>query len=188
VLKENGITSCIIDLRLNGGGNMYPMLGGLSCFFHDGKIGSSVYANGEIQFNLIIKEDVFYFNNTNGESWQMTFAKDSCDARFENMPVVILLSYITASVGQVTAITFKQRPNTFFIGENTAFGYATGNNYYYFSQQLTMNLSTAFTTDATGNIYRETVLPDRYIISGDNFEDLNKDEKIKNALIWLDKE
>ena len=188
VLKNKGISSCIIDLRLNSGGNMYPMLGGLSCFFEEGKIASTVNGKGEVLFDLNIKNDNFYFSNPAGENWQMTYAKDTCETKFNKMPVVVLLSYITASSGQVTAIAFKQRPNTFFIGENTALGYATGNNYFYFSPQLSMNLSTAFNSDVKGNIYYENVLPDRYILSGDNFEDILQDEKVKNALLWLDKE
>lgn len=188
VLKEKGITSCIIDLRLNGGGNMYPMLGGLSCFFEEGKIVGTVNAKNEVIFDLNIKNDNLYFSNANQVEWQMTFAIDSCGTNFQKMPVVILLSYITASSGQVTAIAFKHRPNTFFIGENTALGYSTGNNYFYFSPQLSMNLSTAFKSDTKGNIYYETVLPDRYILGGDNFEDLLQDEKVKNAILWLDKE
>ena len=188
VLKEKGITSCIVDLRLNGGGNMYPMLGGLSCFFEEGKIAGTVNAKHDIIFDLNIKNDNLYFSNANKAEWQMTFATDSCETNFQKMPVVVLLSYITASSGQVTAIAFKHRQNTFFIGENTALGYTTGNNYFYFSPQLSMNLSTAFNSDVKGNIYYDNVLPDRYILGGDNFEDLLQDEKVKNALLWLDKE
>ena len=39
---DKNVTGIILDLRLNGGGAMFPMMLGLEQLLHDGKIGSFV--------------------------------------------------------------------------------------------------------------------------------------------------
>lgn len=101
------------------------------------------------------------------------------------MQVVILLSAGTASSGQATAIAFKQRPNTFFIGEPSAEGYTTGNDFFTFNNGISLNLSTAWNADRNGNTYYKQVLPDQVISGGDNFDVLMNDGKIQAAILWL---
>ena len=42
MLLDKHVTGIILDLRLNGGGAMFPMMLGLEQLLHDGKIGSFV--------------------------------------------------------------------------------------------------------------------------------------------------
>lgn len=58
---NKNITGFIIDLRLNSGGNMYPMLGGLSCFFDDQPIGSVRDRDNNILFYWTIHHHQFCF-------------------------------------------------------------------------------------------------------------------------------
>jgi len=62
----------------------------------------------------------------------------------KKIQVVILIGAVTRSSGNMTAIAFKGRPNTYFIGEPTEKGYTTSNGYFQFAFNLTLNFSTNF--------------------------------------------
>ena len=85
----------------------------------------------------------------------------------------------------MTAIAFKGRPNTIFIGEPTADGYTTSNGYFQFAPNLTLNFATHYVADRNKSIYKTTVNPDILISQGDNFDDLMVDKKIIYAIKWL---
>jgi carboxyl-terminal processing protease len=117
--------------------------------------------------------------------YQTTKITINPELRFENMPVVVLLGPVTKSSGSMTAIAFKNRPHTLFIGEPTADGYTTSNGYFSFSSNLILNFATNFVADRKMNVYKTTVNPDSYIYQGDNFENLLEDKKVKYAIKWL---
>jgi C-terminal processing protease CtpA/Prc len=85
----------------------------------------------------------------------------------------------------MTGIAFKGRPKTLFIGEPTADGYTTANNWYMLHDGLALKLATDYVADRNGTVYKTTVDPDQTIPSEDNFEELPKDKKIQAALTWL---
>jgi carboxyl-terminal processing protease len=172
----------IIDLRLNGGGNIYPMLSGLSSFLGDGVIGYETDINDSIIRKWEIKEGNFVIGG-----YQTTELAVNLKSTYRKMPVVILISPVTKSSGSMTAIAFKKRPKTFFIGEPTADGYTTSNNYFQFAPNLMLNFATNFVADRAMTIYKTTVNPDINIHPGDNFENLMDDKKIKLAIQWLNK-
>jgi len=60
----------------------------------------------------------------------------------------------------MTAIAFKGRSNTIFIGEPTADGYTTSTVYFQFSPNLTMNFATNYVADRNMTIYKSSVNPD----------------------------
>ncbi len=85
----------------------------------------------------------------------------------------------------MTAMAFKGRPHTLFVGEPTANGYSTSNGYFQFAPNLTLNFATHFVADRNMIIYKNNVSPDITIYHGDHFENLMEDEKIKYAIKWL---
>ncbi len=115
----------------------------------------------------------------------MTTIKNRCDIDLSDKPVVVLIGPVTRSSGSIVAIAFKQRPNTFFIGEPTADGYSTGNDFFYFGAALTMNLSTTFQQDRGKIVYKNAVPPDLVLKDGDNFEALPDDLKVREAVNWI---
>lgn len=176
------IKGFIIDLRLNGGGNMYPMLCGISSLLGNTTIGFETDMDGNEVRKWEIKDNNFIIGG-----YQVTDIKKSCQADHTTIPVTVLTGPMTGSSGSMTAISLKKRENTIFIGEPTAEGYTTSNGYFQFAPALFMNFATNFVADRTKQIYKKSVSPDQTIIGGDNFEDLLKDEKIKAALLWLKK-
>ncbi|MCW5910892.1 MAG: S41 family peptidase [Cyclobacteriaceae bacterium] len=176
--KPKGV---IVDLRLNGGGNIKPMLAGVSMLL------GNVYLGGttDIADNVLGKWQIDK-GNLYMEDYKTTDITSKCTGNYEKMPVVILTGPVTKSSGSMTAIAFKGRRKTYFIGEPTADGYTTGNSWNELSEGLVLNLSTSFVADRNGTIYKTTVAPDLLITAGDNFDDLLHDEKIKAAIKWLD--
>lgn len=177
--KPKGI---IVDLRINTGGNMYPMLSGLSPLLGNNLLGCETDMNGNIARLWELKNGNFF---TGG--YQATNLLRKYQPVFEKLPVAVLTGPVTASSGSMTAIAFKQRPATIFIGEPTADGYTTSNGYFQFAPNLTVMLSTNFAADRKKHLYKNAVPVDITVSSTDNFDNLLKDEKVKTALNWLRK-
>lgn len=174
---KNGI---IIDLRLNGGGNLYPMLSGLHPLLGNNPIGYETDVNDSIIRTWEIKNGNFVIGGH-----QVTDIKEKPDHNLEKVPVVVIVGPVTRSAGSMVAIAFKGRPNTYFIGEPTAEGYTTSNGYFQFASNLIFYFATNYVADRTKKVYKAAVNPDLTINQGDNFDNLLEDAKIKAAVKWL---
>ena len=168
---ENEIKGWIIDLRLNIGGNSWPMIASLYELLGDGpvvgwqiegKIKKMVLDNGTITD----KEDYLIVDRTN--------KKD-----LSKIKVALITSVITGSSGEIVAIAFKGRENTIFIGEPTA-GYTTTNNTYEMPFGVYFNNSEGYDVDRNGNIY-PVVTPDIHIKKSDNFKKPNAGQKCNGS-------
>jgi len=179
-LSEKSKRGFIIDLRLNGGGNLYPMLSGLSLFLGNRIIGHETGVDDGIARTWEIVNGNFVIGG-----YQTSDIKAREKAELQSVPIVVLIGPVTKSSGSMTAIAFRGRPNTLFVGEPTANGYTTSNGYFQFAPNLTLNFATNYVADRNMNIYKTTVNPDVIINHGDNFESLMEDEKIKSAINWL---
>lgn len=172
----------IIDLRLNTGGNLYPMLAGLSTLLDDTVLAYETDMEGAIVRKWELNKGNFVIGG-----YQTTTIKQPHTAIFEKIPVAVLTGPVTISSGSMTAIAFKHRPNTIFIGEPTGDGYTTSNGYFSFASNLYFLFATNFVADRNKTIYKTVVPVDITVNGGDNFDDMTKDEKIKAAIQWLKK-
>lgn len=170
----------IIDLRLNGGGNIYPMLSGLSQLLGNQTVAYETDINDSIVRTWEIRDGNFFIGG-----YKTTNIKVKPIPILTKIPIVIIIGPVTKSAGSMVAIAFKGRPNTYFIGEPTADGYTTSNGYFQFASNLILNFATNFVADRNKMIYKTTVNPDLTINERDNFDNLLNDEKIKEAIKWL---
>lgn len=186
---SNDPDAIIIDLRLNTGGNMYPMLAGLWPVLGDETVLYTMYPNGEPQFIWYLKEGNLFARD--GENTdlrnQITDIKPACKKANQKIKVYVLVGQITASSGQATAVALMGRPNTLFIGEPTAEGYITANNYYQINEHIQLNMSSAFIADRTKVVYPKVFLPQVYVLGGDNFKQLHLDLKVQMSQIMLNR-
>ncbi|OON71107.1 S41 family peptidase [Hymenobacter sp. CRA2] len=172
----------IIDLRLNDGGAMHPMLAGLAPLIGDGLLGGFVDPSGKPTEQWRLRGGDLYVDT-------MRFSRlgpATCPMPRKPQPVAVLLSGRTASAGEVVAISLKGRPGTRFFGE-PSYGATTANEGFELSAQSGLSIATQREIDRTGTLYQEQVLPDEPIDGGDNFIDLNQDAKVRAALQWLRK-
>lgn len=174
---QHNIEGWIIDLRINTGGNVYPMLLALYDLLGDNDIWGGLNADKK-QVNKIKLANGKYLNNGKKVSYINPKGKPIDQAK-----VAIITSVMTASSGEVTAIAFKGRANTTFIGEKTM-GMTTGNFLRVLPFDYKLILSIVYDCDRNGNYY-EQLVPDTIISKQDNFDDLLLDKNILEAIKFI---
>lgn len=181
-INSNKIKGWIIDLRLNTGGNMYPILLGLKEFIGNNVIfGGFRNAQNKPTGNWEIKEGKLWIDGI------VLDRKIDLDHPVKtNIPLVILTSCYTASAGEMTTISFIGRNNTFIVGEPTA-NYTTAVQGFEINNNAGINLSTDYVVDRNLKVYKSNIFPDFEVLGGDNLEDLKNDHKIIKALRLLRK-
>jgi carboxyl-terminal processing protease len=149
----------IIDLRENGGGNMWPMLAGLACFFEPDILGYFRDSKGA---------DTVWRIARNGSSVvEMQVGNDFGGLAQQNVPctsalttqrMAVLTGPKTASSGEAVAISFMARANTILIGETTA-GFATGNMFTKLKDGSMISVTTTKMLDKSGREFPKGIQP-----------------------------
>lgn len=147
----------VIDLRLNLGGNMYPMVAGVGPILGEGHAGVFVDADDN-------RQDWYYRAGAagiavNGTEYPFATASTPYTLRRAAPPVAVLYGPLTASSGEATAISFRGRPSARSFGTPT-YGVSTANTPYRLSDGAILNLTTAVQGDRTGRLYGGPVPPD----------------------------
>jgi hypothetical protein len=178
-LFPHRVRAWILDLRLNDGGAMAPMLAGIAPLLGDGHLGGFVDYAGQAQEQWYLRRGNFYLD---------TLAITSLPAPKRrvpaNRPIAVLLSGLTASSGEIVAISLQGRPATRFFGEPT-YGATTANTSYQVRGKSYLTLAGSVDADRSGRTYPLRLQPDEVITGGDNFTDLTQDAKVQAALGWL---
>jgi C-terminal processing protease CtpA/Prc len=175
-LLGKNIKAIILDLRLDGGGAMHPMILGVKQLLTQGLVGS---------FETKKKEDWFIKGNRFFVDTVLISGIDPvCNINAQNIPVVMLVSPYTGSAAECFIIAFKGRKNTVLLGSKTA-GYVTVNTGIPINDTAFINLAVGYSADRSGKIYREAIEPDIPFTGIDKFNDIPNDEKVKAAIKWL---
>lgn len=157
----------IVDLRGNGGGNMWPMLGGLRPFLGEGGLGSFVNATGS------------------GPLWRantVDVKPTDALAALDSATVAVLTGPRTASSGEAVTIAFRGRPHTRSFGLPTA-GLSTANTTFMLPDSSMVVLTVAVEADRTGKRYGEKIDPDEVIPVSS--ADGTADPQLARAVAWL---
>ena len=159
-LDKNKINGWIIDLRDNGGGDMWPMLLGIGPILGDGTSGYFVncdknyerwgYSKGKafMDTTIVIQTDSIY------------------QLKNKNKKIAILINNKTASSAEAIAVAFIGLPNTRFFGKATR-GLTTGNSTIMLSDSSRIFLTTVVYADRNKTIYGKQILPDEIAMDGD---------------------
>lgn len=174
-LLDKNVVGIVLDLRLNGGGAMYPMMLGLKQLLHEGKIGSFTGNAGD----WLIKNNAFYL-----DTMLLTEITPKCQITNKDIPVTVLIGPATGSSGEFLAMAFKKRKNTVFIGTETA-GYVTATRGFPINDAVTLLLSTGYGRDRTGQVYNQAISPDIFMEDPDSFNDIKNDNKVLSAVKWI---
>jgi carboxyl-terminal processing protease len=176
-LLAHNIKGIILDLRINGGGAMFPMILGLEQLLGNGKVGEFVGDKDEV---WLIKNNRFYVDTA-----LRSAVVPKLNINASAIPVVILTSPATGSSGEFLVIAFKGRKNTILLGSKTA-GYVTSTNGFYVDNKMGFALlSVGYGKDRTGKGYKEALEPDIALTAVDKFNDIKNDEKVKAAMKWI---
>ncbi len=182
-INSNKIKGWILDLRINIGGNMYPMIAGISDLIgNDGRLGGFVTSNNQSDGEWFLKKGNIYVDTN-----QVLNRRKLKKPIKKQIPIAVLISNYTASSGEMTAITLIGRKNTKLFGEESA-GYTTTNEGFRLDEKSGVNVAVGYVKDRRGEIYIDNIQPDFVVTGGDNFEDLKSDKKIMKAHKWLKKQ
>ncbi len=187
-MLEQNVKGCIIDLRLNGGGNMYPMIAGLWPVLGASTVLYTVYPDATTQFEWYLEKGNLYARDTGSNAAPVTDIKPAMKKPLTELPVVVLTGYLTASSGQATAVALHGRKNTTFIGEPTADGYITSKNYFALPGGMQLNMASGFIADRNHTVYRTAFIPDQLVEGGNDFEHPENDTKVTLARTMLNKQ
>jgi hypothetical protein len=181
-LDGDGPCGWIVDLRGNGGGDMWPMLAGLGPLLGDGIAGGSIGAGGA-SARWIYRDGEALFEDSRG---RQVFARvEGPPYRVRrSLPTAVLIDRGTASSGEAMAIAFRGRPDTRLFGEPTA-GASTATRGFRLSEGVTLVLAVAVFTDRTGAAYPAGVEPDDVVAAGGEQPPVRRDPVIEAALDWL---
>lgn len=177
--NSKNIKGWIIDLRFNIGGAVSPMLLALYDFLGDNDVWGVLDINKKITDRIKLSKGKYKYN-----SKKTSYIKPKGEL-LDKVKVAVITNIATASSGELTAIAFKGRENTIFIGQET-YGATTTNVVRNLPFGAYMALTVGYDCDRNGEFY-EKIIPDIEITKQDNFENLLLDENIKEAIKYINK-
>jgi hypothetical protein len=153
---RDDLAGWIVDVRGNGGGNMWPMVAGVGPILGDGVIGYFIDPAGV--------ENVWRYRD--GASWDNDAVQQRVPAPYRLKraapKVAVLTDGAVASSGEATVIAFKGRPNTRSFGGPTC-GLSTAIEQYPLSDGATLNLAISVMADRVKTRYGYAVAPDEVV-------------------------
>jgi len=180
VKNNNEIEGWIIDLRFNTGGNSWPMLLALYDFLGDNNISATLDSNKKQKSMASLSNGNYLVDS------KVNFKIKPKGRLLDNTKVAIITGVVTASSGEVVAMAFKGRPNTTFIGEESA-GFTSANYAEELPFDMLMILSKEYNSDRNGNYY-DKIIPDILLSKQDNFDNLLLDKNIQEAIKFIKSE
>jgi carboxyl-terminal processing protease len=160
----------IVDLRGNGGGNMWPMLAGLGPVLGDGVAGYFIDPIGQ--------HSVWEYRE--GGAWLEGQLLQSVTSPYQlkrpSPRVAVLTDNGVASSGEAVAIAFRGRPATRSFGSPTC-GVSTANRAFALTDGAELILTVSVMADRTRTVYGDEVVPDERVPDGD--------ATVQRAVAWL---
>jgi carboxyl-terminal processing protease len=170
---KDGLVGWIVDVRGNGGGNMWPMVAGVGPVLGEGVIGYFIDPTGV--------ESIWEYRD--GASWDSGVVQQRVDApyrlRRDRPRVAVLTDNAIASSGEATVIAFKGRPDTRSFGAPTC-GLSTAVENYAMSDGASLNLTISVMADRARTKYGYAVTPDELV--------LDAAQVVERAIAWLQTE
>jgi len=153
-LELAGVCGWIVDLRGNGGGNMWPMIAGVGPLLGGNPVGWFVRPTGA--------REHWSYEGGAGLYNGRPLAKVSGTgyvSRDPEAPVAVLTGPGTASSGEAVVVAFRARPNTMSFGEATS-GMSTANESFEMGDGGRLLITTSVYVDRAGVRYGAPIKPD----------------------------
>ena len=167
---RDGLAGWIVDVRGNGGGNMWPMLAGVGPVLGAGRAGYFIDPLGAATA----------WEYRDGGSWLSGVLLQAVDTpyrlRQESPRVAVLIDGATASSGEAITIAFQRRPDTRTFGTATC-GRSTANQQFTMSDGAVLGLTVSTMADRTRVPYGAQIAPDEPVTDPREAE--------QRAVAWL---
>ncbi|WP_281765948.1 S41 family peptidase [Neptunitalea lumnitzerae] len=177
IKSSHTLQGWIIDLRFNTGGDIWPMLLPLYDFLGDTKVWGTLDFNKKLVSEVTLEEGKYKAN-----AKKIASIKPKGEL-LDNVKVAVITNMATGSSGEVTALSFKGRSHTIFIGDKT-YGKTTTNVGASLPFGAYMTLTVGYDCDRNGTYY-EQISPDVTVKKQDNFDNLLLDGNIQEAIKFI---
>jgi C-terminal processing protease CtpA/Prc len=182
-LKDEGACGWIVDLRDNGGGNMWPMLAGIGPLLGDSVVGYFIAGpEAEAWYYRRGRSGILRRGGAIETASHVTIEPVELSAPAP--PVAVLTDGGTASSGEALAVSFRGRPNTRSFGSPTA-GFATVNRGSGLPDHANMVVTTGYYADRHRTPAAERLEPDELVPGSVQGWPFPTDRVAEAALRWL---
>jgi len=171
VRDAGGLIGWIVDLRGNGGGNMWPMVAGVGPVLGEGVIGFFVTPTGS--------SSPWSYQGGVASNGSTPISRTTTQYLLLSRVaprVAVLTDNLVASSGEAVAVAFRGRPNARSFGGATC-GLSTANSGFRLSDGATLQLTVSLMADRTGTRYGIPLTPDE-TVDGDG-------AVVQRAIAWL---
>jgi C-terminal processing protease CtpA/Prc len=176
-LDEQGVDGWVVDLRRNTGGNMWPMLAGAGPILGDSELGAFVFSESRMPW-------VYRAGQALLGSHVLAQVEQPYKLKQSLPPVAVLISRLTASSGELTALAFAGRPGARSFGEPSA-GVPTANDSTELPDGAMVCLTIALGADRTGRTYDGPIVPDQLVAADWAHYGGADDPVLRTAVAWL---
>lgn len=185
IAETDGENICgwIVDLRGNGGGNIFPMLAGVGALLDEGDASFALDAD-ERKTAFFYRNGESGFREPDGKETIVTKILGAAYKVKKRLPVAVLIDKGTGSSGEGIAVAFRGREKTRFFGMPT-YGISTSNEGFLLDDGANIVLTTGVSADKNGTKYFSGISPDEKIAGSDKITDAETDPVIQTALKWI---
>lgn len=169
-----GLIGWIVDLRGNGGGNMWPMVAGLGPLIGEGLMGHFVDPLDQVTaWTYEVTAGNGYAVSANSVITTVTGAYLTIQ---QTPRVAVLVDNLVASSGEATFVAFRGRANTRSFGDKTC-GLSTANRGFPLSDGANLILTTSVMADRALRKFGDSIEPDEKV--------LGSEAPVLAAITWL---
>jgi len=184
-LADGARTACgyVVDLRGNSGGNMWPMVTGLSPLLGNGMALGEQDAAGAPYTYANLRDGAAVIAQ-GGAPNRLQAVQGWRDLGLTGAPVAILQDSGVASSGEAVLAAFIGRPDTRTFGQRS-FGLASANSGYRLADGTNLVITVGMMTDRQGRTYPDGFAPDEPVAAGPGLETDPDDAVVEAAKTWL---
>jgi|RhiMetdeSRZDD1v2_1073273.scaffolds.fasta_scaffold14553_7 carboxyl-terminal processing protease len=180
-VDQAGTCGWILDFRRNYTGDLWSYIAAMGPVLGEGEVGGFVYLDGTRDSWRYLEGKVFWGRNERDED---LVEGQIYEVKHPMLPVALLTSHATMAAGELAVIAFQGRPDVRIFGETTAgnpfLAFSTG-----FSDGAVIQVSSAFSMDRTGRIYKDSIEPDQPVSTDWKKFGTENDPVITAAQNWL---
>jgi C-terminal processing protease CtpA/Prc len=180
-LDRTPICGWIIDIRRNGGGNLWSYLAAIGPILGEGDVGGFLYAGDTHEVWSYRDGKVFWAGDERDESLVQSGTNKP---KRSMVPVALLTSPATIAAGELILVAFEGRQKIRTFGEPTR-GLPTLSMHTPLSDGAHIFVSGAFGTDRHGNVYKGPIHPDENVKIDWSQFGTDHDPVILAAMDWL---
>jgi len=155
-IDDGTLRGCIVDLRRNTGGTLWPMLAGIGPLAGAGRVGAFASAHGSADWSYDAA-----LGAATSETYELARVAAPHPLR-DDLPVALLTGPLTAGAGEALVVAFAGRAHTRRFGEATR-GLTTSNTQIPLADGALLVLTVTVHADRSGTRHDDVIRPDEQV-------------------------